>query len=58
MKNLFLLGSGGLMSDATKLAPEMQQAAMKDISEEGLPSAIERQAAAGGEGTHSTGGWL
>ena len=37
------------MSDATKLAPEMQQAAMRDISEEGLPSAIERQAAAGEE---------
>ena len=39
--------SGGLMSDATRLAPEMQRAAMKDISAEGLPSAIERQAAAG-----------
>ena len=35
------------MSDATRLAPEMQRAAMKDISAEGLPSAIERQAAAG-----------
>lgn len=39
--------AGGLMSDATKLAPELQAAAMRDISAEGLPSAIERQAAAG-----------
>lgn len=35
------------MSDATKLPPEVQKAAMKEISAEGLPSAIERQAAAG-----------
>ena len=35
------------MSDATKLAPELQAAVMRDISAEGLPSAIERQAAAG-----------
>ena len=35
------------MSDAAKLAPEMRQAAMRDISADGLPSAIERQAAAG-----------
>ncbi len=35
------------MSDATKLSPEIQAAAMRDISADGLPSAIERQAAAG-----------
>jgi predicted GTPase len=35
------------MSDATKLSPEIQEAAMRDISAEGLPAAIERQAAAG-----------
>ena len=36
------------MSDATRLPAEIQAEAMRDISEEGLPSAIERQAAAGG----------
>ncbi len=35
------------MSDATQLPVEQQAAAMKSISAEGLPSAIERQAAAG-----------
>ena len=35
------------MSDAARLSPELQQAAMRDISADGLPSAIERQAAAG-----------
>ncbi len=35
------------MSDATKLPQELQELAMASISAEGLPSAIERQAAAG-----------
>jgi hypothetical protein len=35
------------MSDATKLPAEQQTQAMADISAEGLPLAIERQAAAG-----------
>lgn len=35
------------MSDATKLPAEQQEAAMRSISAEGLPQAIERQAAAG-----------
>jgi hypothetical protein len=35
------------MSDATKLPQEQQSAAFKSISAEGLPAAIERQAAAG-----------
>lgn len=35
------------MSDATKLPAEQQIAAMASISAEGLPQAIERQAAAG-----------
>jgi len=35
------------MSDATKLPIEQQAAAMASISAEGLPQAIERQAAAG-----------
>jgi hypothetical protein len=35
------------MSDATKLPAEQQAAAMASISAEGLPQAIERQAAAG-----------
>lgn len=35
------------MSDATKLPLEQQDAAFKSISAEGLPLAIERQAAAG-----------
>eukprot|EP00798_Chlamydomonas_sp_ICE-L_P015516 gene15516-21605_t len=42
-----LIDTGGLMSDATRLPPEIQEAAMQDISAEGLPGAIERQAAAG-----------
>lgn len=35
------------MSDATKLPVDQQAAAMASISAEGLPQAIERQAAAG-----------
>lgn len=46
--------AGGLMSDATKLPPEIQKAAMREISAEGLPTAIERQAAAG-EHAHCAG---
>jgi hypothetical protein len=44
---LLLLAPGGLMSDATKLPVDQQAAAMASISAEGLPQAIERQAAAG-----------
>lgn len=40
------------MSDATKLPVEQQAAAMASISADGLPQAIERQAAAGAR--HST----
>lgn len=46
-KEYVLIDTGGLMSDATRLPAEAQKAAMYDISEEGLPDAIERQAAAG-----------
>lgn len=46
---------GGLMSDATRLPPDVRQAAMRSISAEGLPEAIERQAAAG-EGGRAGGG--
>lgn len=35
------------MSDATRLPPEVRTAAMRSISADGLPEAIERQAAAG-----------
>jgi predicted GTPase len=35
------------MSDATKLPADQRDAAMKSISADGLPAAIERQAAAG-----------
>lgn len=42
-----LIDTGGLMSDATRIAPDVQALAMKDISAAGLPLAIERQAAAG-----------
>lgn len=35
------------MSDATKLPADQQAAAMASISADGLPQAIERQAAAG-----------
>jgi hypothetical protein len=41
--------AGGLMSDATKLPADQQAAAMASISAEGLPQAIERQAAAGAQ---------
>jgi hypothetical protein len=44
-----LLLPGGLMSDATKLPVDQQAAAMASISAEGLPQAIERQAAAGAD---------
>lgn len=37
------------MSDATKLPVDQQAAAMASISAEGLPQAIERQAAAGAD---------
>jgi hypothetical protein len=38
---------GGLMSDAARLPGEQQEAAMRSIGADGLPAAIERQAAAG-----------
>eukprot|EP00775_Hariotina_reticulata_P007231 gene7231-7444_t len=46
-KEFCLIDTGGLMSDATKLPVEQQAAAMASISAQGLPQAIERQAAAG-----------
>lgn len=46
-KEFVLIDTGGLMSDAAHLSPEVQKQAIKDISAEGLPLAIERQAAAG-----------
>jgi len=39
------------MSDAAKLPVEQQAAAMASISAQGLPQAIERQAAAGERGS-------
>ncbi len=42
-----LIDTGGLMSDVAKLPAEQQQSAMRSISADGLPLAIERQAAAG-----------
>jgi len=46
-KEYVLIDTGGLMSDATRLPPEVVESAMQSISADGLPSAIERQAAAG-----------
>ncbi|KXZ52494.1 hypothetical protein GPECTOR_9g538 [Gonium pectorale] len=46
-KEFIMIDTGGLMSDATRLPPDVRQAAMRSISAEGLPEAIERQAAAG-----------
>ena len=42
-----VVDTGGLMGDASKLEAEISAAAMHAISAEGLPEAIERQAAAG-----------
>lgn len=42
-----VVDTGGLMGDASKLDAEISAAAMHAISAEGLPQAIERQAAAG-----------
>ena len=42
-----VVDTGGLMGDASKLAADISAAAMHAISAEGLPEAIERQAAAG-----------
>lgn len=42
-----VVDTGGLMGDASKLEAEISAAAMHSISAEGLPEAIERQAAAG-----------
>ena len=46
VREFMLVDTGGLMSDATNLPKEQQVAAMRSISAAGLPSAIERQAAA------------
>ncbi|GIL87075.1 hypothetical protein Vretifemale_15230 [Volvox reticuliferus] len=46
-KEFIMIDTGGLMSDASRLPPDVRQGAMKSISAEGLPEAIERQAAAG-----------
>ncbi|KAG2451766.1 hypothetical protein HYH02_003545 [Chlamydomonas schloesseri] len=46
-KEFVMIDTGGLMSDATRLPPDVRQAAMRSISADGLPEAIERQAAAG-----------
>ncbi|KAG2485786.1 hypothetical protein HYH03_015497 [Edaphochlamys debaryana] len=46
-KEFVMIDTGGLMSDATRLPPDVRKQAMKSISAEGLPEAIERQAAAG-----------
>ena len=45
-REFMTVDTGGLMSDATALPQEQQQAAMQSISAAGLPGAIERQAAA------------
>ena len=42
-----VVDTGGLMGDASKLEADISAAAMHAISAEGLPEAIERQAAAG-----------
>ena len=42
-----VVDTGGLMGDASRLQAEISAAAMHAISAEGLPEAIERQAAAG-----------
>ena len=42
-----VIDTGGLMGDASKLEADISAAAMHAISAEGLPEAIERQAAAG-----------
>jgi hypothetical protein len=44
------------MSDATKLPADQREEAMRSISADGLPQAIERQAAAGGW-SRGAGGW-
>ncbi|GAB4813056.1 hypothetical protein N2152v2_000102 [Parachlorella kessleri] len=45
-REFLLVDTGGLMSEAAKLPREQQGAAMTNISAAGLPTAIERQAAA------------
>ncbi len=45
-REFMMVDTGGLMSKATELPKEQQDAAMRSISAAGLPSAIERQAAA------------
>jgi GTPase len=45
-RDFMLVDTGGLMSDAAALPKEQQMLAMKSLSGDGLPAAIERQAAA------------
>lgn len=52
-REFMMVDTGGLMSDAVKLPTGIAEAAMKAISEEGLPLAIERQAAAAVAEAHS-----
>jgi small GTP-binding protein len=46
-KEFVMVDTGGLMSDAARLPEEQRDSAAASISAEGLPAAIERQAAAG-----------
>lgn len=46
-REFVLVDTGGLMSSAAKLPTDVRTAAMVEISAANLPSAIERQAAAG-----------
>lgn len=52
-KEFMLIDTGGLMSDASQLPPEVRESAVRSISAAGLPSAIERQAAAGVAEAHT-----
>jgi len=59
-REFVLIDTGGLMSSAAKLPTDLRAAASADISEAGLPSAIERQAASGaraGEDSWAAGRW-
>lgn len=46
-RDFVLVDTGGLMSSAARLPGEIAEAAMAEVSAKDLPSAIERQAAAG-----------
>lgn len=54
-REFVVIDTGGLMSAATKLPAELLEDAIAEVSEDNLPFAIERQAAAGtrsGPGRH------